>query len=75
VAAIKVKGKHTPRLSLGGANGSSVNIYRNSSFRTNGPNDGSHTDVTTSKGGGTYIYQICEAGGNVVCSSEVSVRF
>ena len=37
-------------------------------------NDGFHTDDINNKGGGSYIYQICEAG-TATCSNETIVSF
>ena len=38
-------------------------------------NDGSHTDNIDLRGGGSYIYQVCEAGGTSTCSVDVTVTF
>ena len=70
----KRKGRHNVDLSWSGANGSSVDIYRNGSLITTTSNDGAYTDATGRRGGATYRYQICEAGTSN-CSAEVTVVF
>jgi hypothetical protein len=74
VAANKQKGKHAPVLTWSGATGSNVDIYRDSVKIITTNNDGNHTDVTSNRGGRTYIYQVCEEGSSN-CSAEVSVVY
>jgi hypothetical protein len=75
----KVKGKQKVDLDWSGAAvGGSVDIYRDSNLiQANVPNDansdsGSYTDNIDLKGGGSYIYEVCEAGtafGGATCSA------
>jgi serine protease len=70
----KVKGYQRIDLSWSGARSQSVDIYRNGAPITTTPNDGFHTDAINRKGGGSYRYQIREAGGSS-CSAEATVAF
>jgi serine protease len=76
VSPNKQKGKHTPVLSWSGANGGSVDIYRDGGELklTTTANDGSYTDATGNKGGRTYRYQVCEVDSSI-CSAEVTVVY
>jgi PKD repeat protein len=71
----KVRGVHTVDLSWSGATGATVDVRRNGSFLRTTANDGADTDNTGNKGGATYTYQICEAGGTTTCSNEVTLVF
>jgi len=66
------KGKYQVSLTWSGASTSTVDIYRNGSFRTNTNNDGSYGE--SFKRSGTYTYQVCDQGTNN-CSAEVTVSF
>ena len=70
----KVKGVHHADLTWSGASSTSVDIYRNGSLVTTTANDGAHTDNIGNRGGGSYTYQVCEAGTST-CSSTVTVSF
>ena len=70
----KSKGVKKVDLSFNGANSADVDIYRNNSKITTTSNDGSYTDTITSKGGGSFTYEVCEASTNT-CSSEQTVSF
>lgn len=70
----KVRGVHTIDLSWSGATGTNVDVYRNGSLQITTANDGAYTDSTGNKGGGTYDYQVCEAGTSS-CSNTVTVVF
>jgi subtilisin family serine protease len=70
----KVKGAHTIDLSWNGATSTDVDVYRNSNFLVTTANDGAYTDATGNKGGGSYDYQVCEAGTGT-CSNVVTVTF
>ena len=76
VNAYKVRGVKHADLSWSGATTTSVDIYRNDS---DGPidvvdNDGSYTDEIATRGGGSYTYQVCEAGTDT-CSNEATAVF
>lgn len=71
----KVRGSQTVDLTWNGLSGSSVDIYRNGGIVASAANDGVHTDSINKKGGGgTYTYQICDAGTSN-CTNSVSVSF
>lgn len=70
----KSKGTKYTDLSWGNATSTNVDIFRNGSVIVTTANDGAYTDSIATKGGGTYDYQVCEAGTNV-CSATVSVTF
>ena len=72
----KVKGVHHVDLIWSGTTSSQVDIYRDGNLlEVTWPSGStSHTDITGQKGGGTYLYQVCEAG-TAVCSGVVAVAF
>ena len=70
----KVKGNQTVDLSWSGASAASVDVYRNGTLITTTANDGAHTDAINQKGGGSYVYRVCNAG-TTTCSSNVTVTF
>ncbi|HUG98602.1 MAG TPA: S8 family serine peptidase [Gammaproteobacteria bacterium] len=71
VNAYKVRGVQTADLTWDGATSTNVDVYRNGSLVATTANDGFHTDSTGQKGGGSAVYQICEAG-TTTCSGEVT---
>jgi PKD repeat protein len=70
----KVKGVQHVDLAWSGATSGNVDIYRNGAFLLTTQNDGAHTDNIGVKGGGTYIYKVCEAGTST-CSNDSTVSF
>jgi hypothetical protein len=70
----KVKGEQTVDLSWTGATGIDVDIYRDGNLIATTANDGSYTDALGIKGGGSYDYEVCEAGSST-CSNSVNVTF
>ena len=70
----KVRGVRTVDLSWGGASSEQVDVYRNGSVIATTDNDGDYTDDLGRGGGGTFTYQVCEAGTST-CSNEASVSF
>jgi len=70
----KVKGRITVDLTWSGATGSKVDIFRNTAKVTTTENDGSYTDKTDLRGGGTYTYKVCNEGTSE-CSADVNVSF
>jgi subtilisin family serine protease len=66
------KGKQKVDLNFAGANGSSVDIYRNGSRIATTANDGLYTDSLSKRAKGTFSYKVCEAGTDN-CSAEQSV--
>ncbi len=74
----KVKGVHHADLYWNGASGSNVDIYRDGVggvFEFTTLNDGAYTDNIGNKGGGSYTYQVCEAGSTTNCSNVAQVDF
>ena len=62
-------------LSWSGAT-SAVDVYRNGiMIESATANDGAYTDNIDQRGGGTFTYKICEAGGISACSNESVVTF
>ena len=70
----KVKGKQKADLDWTGATTANVDIYRDGSLISTTANDGAFTDPINKKGGGSYAYEVCEAGSSD-CSDPVSVVF
>jgi PKD repeat protein len=72
----KVKGVQTADLTWAGATSTNVDIKRDgvTITPTPTPNDGAYTDNIGNKGGGSYTYQVCEAGTDT-CSATVTVTF
>ncbi len=74
VNGYKVKGRQQADLTWSGATGTDVDVVRNGSLVATTTNDGAYTDVIGSRGGGSYTYQLCEAGSNT-CSPPAVVTF
>lgn len=74
VSAYKVRGVQHVDLTWAGAGSSQVDIVRNGSVVATTANDGFHTDNTGNRGGGSYTYQVCEAGSST-CSNEATASF
>lgn len=70
----KVKGVQHTDLTWSGASGTNVDVFRNGTKVVTTANDGAHTDNVGAKGGGSYVYKLCEAGTST-CSNEVTVTF
>jgi hypothetical protein len=71
----KVKGLHRVTLTWSGVLASHVDIFRDGGVIATWPSGTvPYIDNTGQKGGGTYLYQVCEAG-TAVCSEVVAVSF
>ncbi|MDX1493688.1 MAG: S8 family serine peptidase, partial [Longimicrobiales bacterium] len=70
----KVRGLQKADLTWSGASGTNVDLYRNGSLLSTTANDGAYTDNIDQRGGGSYVYQVCEAGTST-CSNSVTVTF
>jgi PKD repeat protein len=70
----KAKGLQKVDLAWSGATGTNVDIFRNGGKIVTTSNDGAYTDAINKKGGGTYVYQVCEAGSST-CSNTVTAIF
>ncbi|HUF59794.1 MAG TPA: S8 family serine peptidase [Actinomycetota bacterium] len=76
VTGTKVKGAKWAELtwSKGATLVLSVDVWRNGFRVVTTENDGSYTE-SLGKGGGSYTYTVCEAGGTSNCSNGVTVTF
>ena len=70
----KVKGMHKADLDWFGATSGNVDVYRDGTLLTTTANDGFYTDNIDKKGGGSYVYQVCEEGTGP-CSNASTVTF
>jgi len=70
----KVRGRHHADLAWSGATSTNVDVFRNGTPIATTENDGEYTDSTNNVGGGSYTYQVCEAG-TTTCSNEATVTF
>ena len=70
----KVKGKHNVDLTWSGSSATNVDVKRGGSLITTTANDGFYHDNIGSKGGATYVYEVCDAGTSN-CSNTVTVVF
>jgi len=71
----KVKGVHHAYLAWSGASSTNIDIFRDGTHIGTMPSgDGSYTDNIGQKGGGSYVYQLCEEGTST-CSNEAFVEF
>jgi PKD repeat protein len=70
----KVRGLKKADLTWSGANFTNVDVYRDGEHLTTTANNGAYTDNIDQRGGGSYFYQVCEAGTST-CSNEAAVSF
>jgi hypothetical protein len=70
----KIRGLQKVDLVWSGATSGDVDIVRDGATLTTVSNSGAYTDNIDVRGGGSYTYQVCEAG-TTVCSEEVTVTF
>jgi hypothetical protein len=70
----KVRGRQKADLDWSDATGTQVEIYRDGLLIAATDNDGFYTDNIDRRGGGSYTYQLCEAGGSP-CSNEATITF
>lgn len=74
VSAYKDKGAQYADLTWNRATSDDVDIYRDGQLIMTTENDKLETDITGEKGGGSAVYQVCEAG-TAVCSMEVTANW
>jgi subtilisin len=74
VSTYKVKGVQHADLSWDGASSTNVDVYRDGSLIATTANDGAYTDNIGNKGGGSYVYEVCEEG-TASCSDPVTATF
>jgi hypothetical protein len=70
----KVQGLQKVDLTWSGASGSNVDVYRDDVKIDTPLNSGSWTDNINVRGGGSYVYRVCNAGTDT-CSPDVTVSF
>ena len=70
----KVRGLQKADLAWSGATSTNVVVYRDGSLIATTENSDSYTDDIDQRGGGSYTYQVCEAGTDT-CSNEATVTF
>jgi PKD repeat protein len=70
----KERGLQKAELLWSGATSASVDVRRDNSTIATVANSGSYVDNINQRGGGSYTYQVCEAGTST-CSASVSVTF
>ncbi len=70
----KERGLQKVDLAWSGATSTFVDIFRNGVLIATSENDGAFRDDINVRGGGSYTYQVCEAGTSV-CSNEATVVF
>ena len=74
VSGRTASGKNYMTLDWSGANGSSMDVFRNGAFVLATPNDGHYVNSLTARSPVTYTYKVCETG-TAVCSNEGTVEF
>ncbi len=74
VSAYKVRGTQYADLTWDGATSTEVDVYRDGAIVATTANDGAYTDTTGQKGGGSAVYQVCEAGTST-CSNEATATW
>lgn len=74
VRAYKVQGLQKADLTWSGATASQVDIFRNGVLRATENDSGAYTDHINNRGGGSYLYMVCNAGTST-CSPEVTASF
>lgn len=70
----KFRGLQKADLLWDGANTANVDVYRDGGLIATTANDGFYTDNIDLRGGGSYTYQVCEAG-TTTCSNTSTVTF
>ena len=70
----KVKGVRKVDLAWTGANGQSVDVYREALVLVTST-DSAYTDTLSGKGGGTFHYKVCPAGSTTGCSNILTIVF
>ncbi len=70
----KVRGLQQADLTWSDAASTNVDVYRDGAVITTTANDGFYTDNINNRGGGSYTYQVCEAGTST-CSNTATVTF
>jgi subtilisin len=71
----KVRGLQAVDLAWTGSTATNITVYRDGAEIATTANGGSYTDNIDARGGGSYTYQVCEAGSTSVCSNTATVVF
>lgn len=72
--AYKMRGLQNVDLLWSGATSASVDIFQDGALIATTDNDGFYTHNLDQRGGGTYTFQLCEAGA-ATCSNEVTITY
>jgi subtilisin family serine protease len=70
----KIRGVQHADLAWTGATSTNVDIFREGAKIATVANSGAYTDNIGKKGGGSYVYKVCEAGTST-CSNTATVTF
>jgi hypothetical protein len=70
----KTKGVPLVDLKWQGVSTATATIYKNNVVLATVANVGSYVDTFTAKGGGSFVYRVCDAGTNR-CSNDATVVF
>ena len=70
----KVKGRQHADLSWSGSTAAEIDVLRDGQLIATVPNTGAYTDEIGARGGGSHVYQVCEAG-TASCSNAATVTF
>jgi subtilisin family serine protease len=70
----KVQGRWKADLSWSGSTAAQVDIYREGTKIATVSNNGTYSDQTNNRGGGSLTYKVCDAGSNV-CSDSLTIQF
>ena len=71
----KVKGVQMADLTWSGGSATSFDVYRDGNPIASGVSGNAYTDNIGQKGGGSYLYQVCEGGSPTNCSNIAQVDF
>jgi PKD repeat protein len=71
----KERGQQKANLEWRGAASTNVDVFRDGTLVATTANDNAYTDHINNVGGGSYTYQVCEAGSTLTCSNEAKVTF
>jgi hypothetical protein len=75
VRTFKQEGVKMVDLGWSGAGTTNVDVVRDNVVVSTVTNNGAHTDNIGSKGGGSYIYKICEENSSTACSPNKTATF
>ena len=74
VEAFKVRGLQRARLTWSGTAAPNLDVFRDGNSIATVGNTGEYVDEINRRGGGSYLYQVCEVESEV-CSEQVAATF